>query len=324
MPDGPLSPVCCGAIAGTQLKEIVTSPHYMTYVQSTICSYMKRELIVLRAVIGNITSVFLWVEEGRRKSAELKVAIINFLRAHFTHIVNLSLKGIIYSSLHRLLNSKVKDFGCCKVCNTDDKAEKISTLANPPIALSPFFQLGSKGTFHQSQKKTIYNFKPSTDLLFPKGYALNLWLLPACFFPVRTSLSGVLRTPMRLRPGFHVSYLLLCWEPAQTSGSLTLPSNTKDKRERMKPTEATERVVLGSRGERRPRRRSIGGNGKLQENALHKKHFNPISATQARGAFVLVKPYNRLLILKWVYYKAQAKRYWNKEKNNQNPKSLVC
>lgn len=163
----------------------------------------------------HITSVFLWVEEGRRKSVELKVAVINFLRAHFTHTVNLSLKGIIYSSLHRLLNSKVKDFGYCEVCNTDDKAEKISTLANPPIALSPFFQLGSKGTFHQSQKKTIYNFKPSTDLLFPKGYALNLWLLPACFFLVRTSLSGVLRTPTRLRPGFHVSYLLLCWEPAQ-------------------------------------------------------------------------------------------------------------
>jgi len=99
-----------------------------------------------------------------------------------------------------------------------------------------------------------YNFKPLTDLLFPKGYALNLWVLPAFFFPVRTSLSGVLRTPTWLGAGFHISHLLLCWEPVQASGSLTLPSNAKDKRERMKPTEARERVVLDSRGQsERPR-----------------------------------------------------------------------
>lgn len=61
--------------------------------------------------------------ERRKKSCfGVNVAVINFLRVHFTHAVNLSLKGIIYSSLHRLSNSK--DLGYCKVCNTDDKAEK--------------------------------------------------------------------------------------------------------------------------------------------------------------------------------------------------------
>lgn len=140
---------------------------------------------------------------GRKKdSFGVKVAIINFLCVHFTYTANLSLKGIIYSSLHRLLNSKVKDFGYCRACNTDDKAEKSALFANPPITLSPFFQQSSKGTFHQSQNKTIYNFKPLSDLLFPKGYALNLWVLPAFFFPVRTSLSGVLRTPTQSELAF--------------------------------------------------------------------------------------------------------------------------
>lgn len=161
---------------------------------------------------------------------------------------------------------------------------KISAFANPPITLSPFFQLGSEGTFYQSQKKNIYDFKPLPDLLFPKGYALNLWVLPAFFFLVRTSLSGVFHSLLRRRPGFHISYLLLFWEPTESSHTLTLPSNTKDKREKMKPTEARERVVLGNRGENeKPQEDSIGGNCKLQQNALHKKNFNPNSAIQ--GSF---------------------------------------
>lgn len=197
---------------------------------------------------------------GRKEGTfEVQVAIINFLCVHFTRTVNLSLKGIIYSSLRRLLNSREKDFARCQVCDTGDKAEKAASC-------KPSHR--SKETFHQSQRETIYNFKPLSDLLFPKGYALNLWVLPAFFFPLRTSLSGILRSPAQLRPGFRVSYLQPCWEPAETSGSLTLPSNTKDKRERMKTTEAREGVVLGSGGgSERPRRRSINGSCMLQLNA---------------------------------------------------------
>lgn len=62
------------------------------------------------------------------------------------------------------------------------------TLANPPITLRPFFQPGSKGTFHQSQKKTIYNFKPLPDLLFQRvmpetsgSFQLSSFLLELCF-----------------------------------------------------------------------------------------------------------------------------------------------
>lgn len=54
-------------------QSILTSPHYMTYVQSTTCSYMKWELTVLEAAIGNVPSVVLWVEERRRKASEPKL-----------------------------------------------------------------------------------------------------------------------------------------------------------------------------------------------------------------------------------------------------------
>lgn len=87
--------------------------------------------------MGNTTSDFLWGREGRKSHFRVNVAIINFLCVHFTHAVNLSLKGIIYSSLHRFLNSEGKDFAYCKVCNTDDKAEK-SELLQPSHHFEPF------------------------------------------------------------------------------------------------------------------------------------------------------------------------------------------
>lgn len=70
----------------------------------------------------------------RKEGGNLRgeVAIINFLCVHFTHTVNLSLKGIIYSPLHRLLGSQVKDWGYGRVCNPDEKAEKSVLLQTLP------------------------------------------------------------------------------------------------------------------------------------------------------------------------------------------------
>lgn len=69
----------------------------------------------------------------------------------------------------------------------------------------------------------------------------------------------------------------------------------------------------------RDRHDGVSG-GSASYGETHKKHFNPISAPQAGGEFVLVMSYNRFLLLKRMYHKAQAKLYWNRE---EQPKSQV-
>lgn len=98
----------------------------------------------------------------RKEGGNLRgeVAIINFLCVHFTHAVNLSLKGIIYSPLHRLVDSQVKDRGYGRVCNPDEKAEKSVLLQALPSLRALSSSWARKKTFHQSQEKTTHNLKP--------------------------------------------------------------------------------------------------------------------------------------------------------------------
>lgn len=141
---------------------------------------------------------------------------------------------------------------------------------------SPSFQLGSNRTSHQSQQKTTHDLKPRSDLLFPKGCGLNLWVLPASFVPLRSSPSGGLRGSGRA----------LTAAPSGSAETRRLP----DLPFKQKNTQKGKNETNSSKRNTRRGRRASRSSGK----SPGLKAFLTLSL---QGRF---SPWNRFHILRWI------------------------